>query len=139
MVEVTYIVEVTREGSNWLADVKDLPGAHTFAGNIPALDENVRDVLALVLDVDPQDLPEYRYRFLNVSESFERAVQIGRERADVEAEARRLKMEAVVAVQKLTDDGWSVRDTAGALRMSPGRVSQILATINEGDRARQRA
>jgi predicted RNase H-like HicB family nuclease len=51
--ERTYPVVVTREGDAWLADVPDLPGAHTWAKNLPGLDRSVREVIALV-----EDLPE---------------------------------------------------------------------------------
>ncbi|BCJ65119.1 type II toxin-antitoxin system HicB family antitoxin [Polymorphospora rubra] len=48
-----YRVIVTREDDAWLADVPDLPGTQTFARNLPSLDANVREAIALT-----EDLPE---------------------------------------------------------------------------------
>jgi len=50
---MSYRTVVTREGHLWLADVPALAGAHTYAGNLLALDEAVREVIALV-----EDLPD---------------------------------------------------------------------------------
>ena len=49
----TYRVHVTREGSNLLASVEDLPGGHTYASSFDALDAAVREVICLV-----RNLPE---------------------------------------------------------------------------------
>ena len=46
-----YKVKATREGDKWTADVPDVPGAHTWARSIEGLDANVREVIALVLDL----------------------------------------------------------------------------------------
>src|SRR5438045_3196529 len=39
--EVTYRVVVTREGRNWLADVPQAQGAHTYADSLSKLDRYV--------------------------------------------------------------------------------------------------
>jgi len=35
-------VVVTREDDQWLADMPDLPGAHTYARSLPSLDQAFR-------------------------------------------------------------------------------------------------
>lgn len=46
----TYRVVVTREDGRWLADVPDVPGAHTWANSLNALRKAVREVIALMDD-----------------------------------------------------------------------------------------
>lgn len=50
MAAKSYRVVVTRERDAWLADVPALAGAHTWAKNLPALDRNVREAIALAED-----------------------------------------------------------------------------------------
>ena len=47
----TFRVVAWPEGAQWLADVPELPGAQTFAIEREDLDRNVRNVIALVLDL----------------------------------------------------------------------------------------
>jgi predicted RNase H-like HicB family nuclease len=48
----TWIADVDREGDHLVATVRDLPGAHTFAPDMERLDAAVREVIALILDLD---------------------------------------------------------------------------------------
>ena len=135
---MSYTVEVTREMDAWIADVVGLPGAHTFARNLTALAKAVQEVIALVadlpVDAEPQSI---RYVYRNVGEDFLEATKIGEQRDMVEAKQRELaapedyvtawlRDTTVDAAHKLASLGYSVRDISGALRMSPGRVSQIM-------------
>lgn len=43
----TYGVIVTREDDAWLADASDVAGTRTRAKNLPSLDHNVREAIAL--------------------------------------------------------------------------------------------
>jgi predicted RNase H-like HicB family nuclease len=68
MPESAYLVEVTREGGKWLADVPGLDGGHTFGDTLASLDQSVREVISLI-----EDLPEgvehtlvLSYRFVDV-------------------------------------------------------------------------
>ena len=127
MAEVIYTVEVTREDDAWIADVIDLPGAHTFARNLTALDAAVHEVIQLVTDApDGAEQPSMHYVYLNVGDDFRSAAALGDEREEVEARQRQLGVAAAIHASKLAAAGYSVRDISGALRMSPGRVSQIL-------------
>jgi len=127
MVEMSYVVEVTREGDAWIADVVDLPGAHTYARNLTALDDAVQEVIALVADLpEGSDRIPVSYRYAGVDEPFLQAAHIGEEREQVEVRQRELFMASAIAAAKLSKAGYSVRDISGALKMSPGRVSQII-------------
>ena len=42
-----YHVVVTRDGDGWMADVPALPGTHTWAKTLRALDRNVREVIGM--------------------------------------------------------------------------------------------
>jgi hypothetical protein len=127
MAPVTYTVEVTREGDAWIADVIDLPGAHTFARNLTALDDAVHEVIALVTDApDDADRPPLHYVYAGVDETFLEAAKLGEAREDIEARQRQLTLASAVAAARLAAAGYSVRDIAGALKLTPGRVSQIL-------------
>ena len=46
-----YHVVVIRDGDGWMADVPALPGTHTWAKTLRALDRNVREVIGMVEDL----------------------------------------------------------------------------------------
>ena len=125
-------VVVTREDGQWLADVPDLQGAHTYARSLPALDQAVREVVVLAADLPDEVMPglvlDYDYH-------------TGDPELDVTAlEVRRLRRQAdelaataaartsQVAIQ-LVARGLSVRDVAALLGISPQRVSQLTAKV----------
>jgi len=127
---MTYRVVVTREGGHWLADVPGLAGAHTYAGNLLALDDAVREVVALV-----QDLPDGAEPELDLDWDFSalddpaipEAVGLAQRRRALEVERRTLAAQTRELAGTFLDRGWSVRDVAGVLGVSPGRVSQLAA------------
>ncbi len=127
MVEMTYTVVVTREGNAWIADVVDLPGAHTFARNLIALYRSVREVIELVADVSFVSDGAITYSYVGVDDDLAQAAGLGVERQELEARQRELADEAALRIATLTAKGYSVRDISGALKMSQGRVSQIMA------------
>jgi hypothetical protein len=49
MSEHAYQVTVSREDGQWLADVPELQGAHTYARSLPTLDQS-----AALLGISPQ-------------------------------------------------------------------------------------
>jgi hypothetical protein len=51
-------VVVTHEDGQWLADVPDLQGAHTYARSLPRLDHAVREVIVLADDLPDEVMPE---------------------------------------------------------------------------------
>jgi predicted RNase H-like HicB family nuclease len=48
---MSYHAVVTRDGDGWMADVPALPGTHTWAKTLRALDRNVREVIGMVEDL----------------------------------------------------------------------------------------
>ena len=56
--EAAYRVVVTREDDHWLADVPELQGAHTYARNLPTLDQAVREVIVLADDMPDEAMPD---------------------------------------------------------------------------------
>lgn len=119
---------VTREGSNWLAEVPGMPGAHTYAGNVSALVENLREVVALVLDLpgDAESDVSVHLKFTDADDVISEAARIGEQRAEAEATLKAVQSQTAAAAQRMSAAGYSVRDIAGVLRVTPGRVSQIV-------------
>lgn len=54
---MAYIVHVTREDHAWLGEVLGLPGAHTFAPSLSALERAVREVIVLAADLSDDAEP----------------------------------------------------------------------------------
>lgn len=123
---MTYTVEVTREGDVWIADVTNLAGAHTHARTLEVLADRVQEVIGLVLDAPEGERFDIDYSYAGVDDQFLEATRIGQARVDLDRRERELSQQAASAASALSSAGWSVRDISGALRMSPGRVSQIL-------------
>ncbi|AMM18921.1 hypothetical protein AX769_00670 [Frondihabitans sp. PAMC 28766] len=120
-----FSVEVTREGDAWLADVTNLPGAHTYARSYSALHRNVDEVIRLVANLDDEQVFGVTYRFGDFDPQFARLAEIGERRAALEEANRELVLETIQAVVFLRDR-YSVRDLAKAVGLTPGRISQIL-------------
>ncbi|HEY5320371.1 MAG TPA: hypothetical protein VIJ76_05800 [Galbitalea sp.] len=135
---MTYTVDVTREGDAWMADVIELPGAHTFARNLVALHRSVREVIGLVADLPELSGDEITYNYVDVDSELADAAKLGEQRRELEARQRGLAVEAARRIAVLTSKGYSVRDISGVLGMSPGRVSQI-TTVSRNNKASDRA
>jgi hypothetical protein len=130
MSDRAYRVVVTREDGHWLADVPELQGSHTFARNLPALDDVVREVIVLAADLPDSAMPElildYDYHTGDPElDSTTAEVRHLRRQADELAAtaAARTGQAAATLVAK----GLSVRDVAALLGISPQRVSQLTA------------
>ncbi|MDF2444115.1 MAG: hypothetical protein JWR01_2318 [Subtercola sp.] len=123
-----YFVDISLEGVTWVASVTNLEGAHTFAHSLVTLDHHVREAIAVVADLDDEGAAaaEIEYRYDRVPVVVKIAAELGAERAVNEVRMKRLQAEAAEHARELTAAGYSVRDIAGLLRMSPGRVSQIV-------------
>jgi DNA-binding NarL/FixJ family response regulator len=116
---------VTREGDSWLANVQGLTGGHTYAKNLIALRDNVDEVIRLVEDLDDDAPVEQLWWYVNVDEALASAGRLGQEREQIATEQARLLSETHSKIVELSGRGVSVRDIAGLLRVSPGRVSQV--------------
>lgn len=122
---MSYTVEVFRENDAWIADVTNLEGAHTYAKSATALQAAVNEVIRLVADLDDDAEVKVHYSYMNVTDEFLEAARLGEEREALESQQRQLQLAANLSAVKLSAAGWSVRDISGALKLSPGRVSQI--------------
>lgn len=124
---MSYRVVVTREDGQWLADVPELEGAHTFARSLPALDRYVREVIVLAADFPDDAMGELDLDYVyDVREEavWDAAMVRGRRKELQDAE-RELAARTERAVQRLVGEGYSVRDIAVLTGVSYQRVSQL--------------
>lgn len=121
-----YEVLVTREGHSWLADVPAVPGAHTYARSLAGLAKSVREVIVLMADLDDEDTPELTFTYKVSDEVVQEAAAVGRERREARELEQTLMAHTSAAVARLARKGYSVRDAATLLSLTPGRVSQLL-------------
>lgn len=124
----THRVIVTREGTSWLASVPGVDGVHTYARTLAGLEREVREAIAVVLD-----LPEGADAGLDLTWE----LHTGDEELDAQATALRLERHRLAQAERelaertatmarrLRKDHWSVRDVAALLGVSPQRVSQV--------------
>ena len=86
-----YHVVVTRDGDGWMADVPALPGTHTWAKTLRALDRNVREVIGMV-----EDLPRSAEAALDLEMDYHTGDPVLDERA-ARLRARRREQERAAA------------------------------------------
>ena len=121
-----YEVIVTREGDAWLADVPAVPGAHTFARSLAGLAKSAREVIILMADLADDDTPELTFTYQVGDEVLQEAVAVGRERRQTREREAALLAHTSTSASRLAREGYSVRDAATLLDLTPGRVSQLL-------------
>jgi len=124
----SYEVIVTREDGAWLADVPTVPGAHTFARSLSGLAKSVREVIILMADLADDVRPELTFTYQVSDGVLKEAVAVGRERRQARQLEESLMAHTSAAVARLAREGYSVRDAAALLDLTPGRVSQLLNT-----------
>lgn len=122
---MSYDVIVTREDGAWLADVPSVPGAHTFARSLAGLVESVREVIVLMADLPDDDQPNVSLTFDVADPLIGEAAELGRTRQALAERETAVRDATVRTARSLTSAGYSVRDTAVLLAMTPGRVSQV--------------
>ena len=128
MSERTYHVVVTRDDDAWLADVTDLPGAHTYARSLPGLDRSVREVVVLMADLPDKaiDSVQLTYDYRTGSATIdEESDALRRRRADLADQTRDVVERTERLVHELISQGWSVRDVGALVGLSPQRVAQV--------------
>ena len=123
---MTYHVVVTRDGDGWMADVPALPGTHTWAKTLRALDRNVREVIGMV-----EDLPRSAEAALDLEMDYHTGDSMLDERARLRAR-RREQQRAAAEIASDTSEllrrfaaQLSVSDAAVLLGVSKGRISQL--------------
>lgn len=124
---MTYSVSVSREGALWLAEVADVSGGHTFAESLAKLDRYVREVIVLGCDLDEDQAGrlDLMWDFSAVAPVASEAALLAQTRRRLDADRTRLAEQTREVAKRLVEQGWSVRDAAAALGVSPGRISQL--------------
>ncbi len=122
----TYIVQVFRDGGQWVIEVPDLDvvgQTRTLAGAA----DTARGLIALWLDVNPAEVDVV----MDYSRIDSDAVSLAAGARAEQARAEELSRQAAVnwrkAARRLVhDDNLSVRDAAAVLGVSFGRVQQLV-------------
>src|SRR5216683_913491 len=124
---MNYRVVVTRDGDGWMADVPALPGTHTWAKTLRALDGNVREVIGMV-----EDLPRSAEAALDLELDYHTGDPVLDERAGRLRARRREQERAAAEIASDTSEllrrfaaQLSVSDAAVLLGVSKGRISQL--------------
>lgn len=122
----TYTVEVTREDDEWLGEVPGLPGGRTSARTLAVLRREIVDAIILADDLpDDADVEVVLVAADGVPADVAEALALSVERHRVERERSEVTARTEVLARRLVGEGWSVRDVAGALGVTSGRVSQL--------------
>jgi predicted RNase H-like HicB family nuclease len=122
-----YHVVVTRDGDGWMADVPALPGTHTWAKTLRALDSNVREVIGMV-----EDLPRSAEAAVELEMDYrtgdpvldERAGRLRTRRREQERAAAEIASDTFELLRRFAAQ-LSVGDAAVLLGVSKGRISQL--------------
>jgi len=122
-----YHVVVARDGDGWMADVPALPGTHTWAKTLRALDRNVREVIGMV-----EDLPRSAEAAMDLDMEYHTGDPVLDERAGRLRARRREQERAATEIASDTSEllrrfaaQLSVGDAAVLLGVSKGRISQL--------------
>lgn len=122
----TYTATVTHEDGAWLAECVEDPTAHTWAHTLTKLRENITE--AILVSADLPDDSTINVRLVpgsELSEEVARALELGNQRVDLKAAEAQLRAETLASVHSLSSSGYSVRDIAAAVGLTPGRVAQL--------------
>lgn len=122
----TYTGEFREEGDVWIAEVREVPQAHTFGRTLPRAMALLRDALALYLDVEPETFkikPEVHLDAPGASEALEAALLA---RDEEERAKQAAKTTVPTAARQLIDVGYSYRAAAVMLGLSHQRVQQMV-------------
>jgi predicted RNase H-like HicB family nuclease len=132
----TYHGDFHREGDVWVAEVREVPQAHTYGRTLARTQAHLREALALVLDVgeDSFDLHISVQLDGGVGDLVENAVATRRQAEEVAEQSRVATEEAAFAL--VHDAKLSRRDAAVAMGISYQRVDQLVrARTNTKDPA----
>jgi hypothetical protein len=128
-----YRVVVRRDPEDarfWLADVDGVDGAHTSSRSLASLDRYVREVIVLAADL-PDDaevglILEWDYQTGDPTAD-RQAEELRHRRAELDEAARELTLKTAELARRLvTQGGFSVREAATLLSVSPARIDQMV-------------
>lgn len=138
-----YEAKVTREDRYWLAEVPGLSGAHAYARTLYKLRQELTDAIVLSAELDDESDVEVEFALASdaTSRSDERlreAFTLATHRQHLAREESHVAERMAQLAQEAVADGWSVRDIAGALGITAGRVSQLTGSRTPNQPARTR-
>jgi predicted RNase H-like HicB family nuclease len=122
-----YAGDFHREGDVWVAEVREVPQAHTYGRTLARTKEHLRDALALLLDV-PIDTVDITVHIDGVGEATELvdiAIRARQQAERLNEEARQATSRAAIALVRIAN--LSFRDAGAALGMSHQRVEQLVS------------
>ncbi|MCK1798165.1 type II toxin-antitoxin system HicB family antitoxin [Streptomyces sp. XM4193] len=127
----TYEVTARRSGDWWALEVPELPGVFSQAKRLDQADEVVREAIAAMTDVEPEDV---RVRVAPVlsAEEREALARVREARAESERAAAK-EREAMQSAAAMLAEGLSQRDTGRILGVSFQRVSQLIKERSKGE------
>ena len=128
-----YTVVVRRDPEDhrfWLADVDGLDGAHASSRSLATLDRYVREVIVLAADLpdDAEGALELVWHYRTGDAVIDtKTEQLRRRRAELDTANRDLaEHTSELARALVTHGGFSVREAAALLSVSPARVDQMV-------------
>jgi hypothetical protein len=121
-----YTVNAVRDGSWWGIEVDGVDGAFSQARRIDQVEAMAREVVSLLLDVEPDSF-DLDVRVHYPAEWAALAEEVTAARAAAEQAEKAAGVIARQAARLLHDAGLPVRDVGAVLNVSPQRVSQLLA------------
>jgi len=122
---VSYRATVSREGEYWLAEVPDLPGAHAYARTLYRLRREITDAIILAADLADETAVDVEFVLTSDDEQLREALALAKRRQDLAHEQASIAARMATVAAEAVAAGWSVRDVAGALGITAGRVSQL--------------
>lgn len=126
-----YNAIVTSSRIGWTAELVGFDDAQVHAGSLTVLDKAVRELVSRVTDgAGDTARIEIDYDYSEVDEPLKRAALIGLDREGLERRQRELQIASSIQISKAVAAGHSVRTISATLRMSPGRVTQILQQVD---------
>ncbi|MGH3326007.1 MAG: type II toxin-antitoxin system HicB family antitoxin, partial [Streptomyces sp.] len=129
----TYTATARRSGDWWALSVPDLPGVHSQTKRLDQAEAEVREAIALMLDIEPEEFDvEVKPVLSEETKVLLGEVEEARRTRERAAEAERQAMRQ--AAQALTGS-LSQRDAGQLLGVSFQRVSQLLGSAPEGRRS----
>lgn len=122
----TYTAVAERDGSAWFARVEGVQGAIVQARRLEQIEPNVREVVAMLLDVPDDSFDVVTTWKLEGADEVVRDAIRARKVADREAALASMAMRA--AAHALVDRQLTIRDIGRILGISHQRVAQLLQT-----------
>ncbi len=127
VIQMRYTALIAREGNHWVADVPDVPGAHAYSRTLNRLRTGIVDAIILAGDLDDDAQVDAHFEPSDRTDPLlVRALELAEQRRELRRTEASVMRETSTLAKALINAGWSVRDAAGALGVTPGRISQLV-------------